>query len=323
MNETPSMPEIDDDRSNALSVLGDPDEEFPVLKAFQQYIDAEQSKARKRMLALCIFFGCLLTVVVVIFLCLLYFASERNQALNDRMLEYAMKDRDRQQSPVVVQQPQADNSAILALTAKIEEMHKKLVEAQQRASEAEKARAEVAEKAAAEAAEAAKPKGPTPEELEIARLKALLSAEREKAEAERKRRHQEEIEAYRRKHYPELYEMPKRAIRETSVPYDIDSDDDDNDLDEKPLPKPQKKTAPAPKKRQEKTREPDDIDALIDGLDSNGAINYFDEESAGNRKRNEVQSPEPEESDVSQPPQNYAIPVEIRGSRSKWRIPND
>ena len=140
MNETPSMPEIDDDRSNALSVLGDPDEEFPVLKAFQQYIDAEQSKARKRMLALCIFFGCLLTVVVVIFLCLLYFASERNQALNDRMLEYAMKDRDRQQSPVVVQQPQADNSAILALTAKIEEMHKKLVEAQQRASEAEKAR---------------------------------------------------------------------------------------------------------------------------------------------------------------------------------------
>ena len=44
--------------ANAVSVYGQTDamDDFPVLKAFQQYIDAEQAKAQKRMTTLCIFF---------------------------------------------------------------------------------------------------------------------------------------------------------------------------------------------------------------------------------------------------------------------------
>ena len=103
-------------------------DDFPVLKAFQQYIDSEQAKARKRMLMLCIFFGALMVIVISVFLMLLLNVSSRNQSLNDRLVEYAMKERERMSTPIVVQQPQhqQDNSAILALTAKIEDLQKKL-----------------------------------------------------------------------------------------------------------------------------------------------------------------------------------------------------
>ena len=52
----------DGESSNAISLFGQAANanDFPVLKAFQEYIDAEQSKARKRMLGLSIFFVVLL-----------------------------------------------------------------------------------------------------------------------------------------------------------------------------------------------------------------------------------------------------------------------
>ena len=102
--------------TNAVSIYGQEGlDDFPVLKAFQQYIDAEQSKARKRMIMLCLFFGFLMTIVIVVFMIMLREADERNQlllrdataqnqALNDKLVEFAMKERERQ--PVVVQ-PQA------------------------------------------------------------------------------------------------------------------------------------------------------------------------------------------------------------------------
>ena len=90
--------------TNAISIYGHEGlDDFPVLKAFQQYIDAEQSKSRKRMIMLCVFFGFLMTVLIVIFLLMLRDADAKNQALNDKVLEIVMKDRDRQ--PVVVQPP--------------------------------------------------------------------------------------------------------------------------------------------------------------------------------------------------------------------------
>ena len=324
MNENPNIPEIDNETNqSALSILGDPNEEFPVLKAFQQYIDAEQSKARKRMLALCIFFGCLLTVVVVIFLYLLNSANERNQLLNDRMFAYATNSANnvgRESSAHDQVRSQPDSSAILTLTARIEELQSKLSEAQQRAIDAEKARVAAINQATV-AAESAKAKEPTPEELEITRLKALLAAEREKAETERKRRHEEELEAYRRKHYPELYQTPKAKKRVQIEPlYDLDEDEEEDDDElyketkETVIPKKGKTVLPTPsKKSQEKpSRTHDDIDALLDGIDSDGAISYFD-----NSESNEYNVTSESK------PRNYAIPVDIKGSRSKWRIPND
>ena len=276
--------------TNAVSIVDDSAEEFPVLKAFQQYIDAEQNKARKRMLGLCVFFGCLMTLVIVVFLFLLNGVSQRNQALNDRLFEYVIKERDRQ-SAVVVQQPASDQSTIF-LTAKIEEMQKKLEQAQQKADAMENARKEAAAKAATEAAiEAEKQKAKLREEIEVARLKAELKAEREKAAAEREKKRQEELEAYRRKYYPELYESPRPKAKEQAK-------------ERKPLP-------------DDEAKVDKEIDELLTGLDDNQAITYFEEENEEGKplKTDSKHSPSK--------PSSYAIPVEVKGKKSKWLIPNN
>ena len=193
----------------AVSVYGgDAMDDFPVLKAFQQYIDAEHAKARKRLFAMGVFSGVFMLVVVAVFVVLLVNVSNRNQQLNDRLVEFAMKERGAG-SAVVVQPPQ-DSATVLALTSKIEEMNRKISEAQEKADKAV-AEAEAKVRQAAAAAEAAMPKPPSAEELEIQRLKKLLSEEREKAAAEKARQREAELEAYRRQHYPELYAAPTTA----------------------------------------------------------------------------------------------------------------
>jgi len=286
MND-PSNIDMNAGMTNAVSIVENSTEEFPVLKAFQQYIDAEQSKARKRMLALCIFFGCLMTVVIVVFLILLNGINMRNQALNDRLIEYAMKDRDRQSAVVV--QPSTSDSSTMFLASKIEEMQKKLEEAQKKSESIEKARQEEAARAATEAAvKAAKEKARIKEELEIARLKAELFAEREKAAAEREKKHQEEIEAYRRKYYPELYGQTIKSVKKKAS-----VEDDEEKVDQ-------------------------EIDALLDDLNDEDAIRYFDEEDEDG---NPIQKKSPPKTPSK--PARYTIPIEVKGSRSKWLIPND
>ena len=77
----------------AVSIFGQAQgiNDFPVLKAFQEYIDAEQAKARKRMLGLSIFFLVLLAIVVVTFTLIVISVIDRNQSLSDRLLEFAMR----------------------------------------------------------------------------------------------------------------------------------------------------------------------------------------------------------------------------------------
>lgn len=299
MKDTPGTPEIPDIDPqvppNAVRVYEtDATDDFPVLKAFQQYINAEQAKSRKRVIVLCVFFVCLMAIVIGVFVALLINLSTRNQALNDRLIEYAMRKESAPTTaaaaPVVVQPPQ-DSAAILALTAKLDALQKKLAEDQAKAEQAAKEAAERAEKAAIEAA---KPKGPTKEELEIKRLKALLLAEKEKsnaaAAAERERRRQEEIEEYRRKHYPELYTQPKRKpTAETK--------------------KPVKKSLPSAQKLKEQEEE---VDREIE------ALSYFDDENDEVEK-----TAKPLPSEKLEPEKKYSIPVEIRGSSTSWKIPND
>ena len=93
--------------------------DFPVLKAFQEYIEAEQARARKRTLGLSIFFIVLLVVVVVTFSVImaavinrdqqsLQAIATRNQALSDKLLDIALRERTPAAQPVVnVQQPPA------------------------------------------------------------------------------------------------------------------------------------------------------------------------------------------------------------------------
>lgn len=233
----------------AVSLYGQADalDDFPVLKAFQQYIDSEQTKARKRMLVLCIFFGCLMFFVVAVFVALLMNVSSRNQALNDRLIEFAMHEKQHPGSSVVVQQPfQQDNSAILEMTKKLEALQQKIEKDQ---AEAEKASREAIERARQEAIDAARPKPPSPQELEIQRLKAIIKSDREKLSAEKERKRQEELEEYRRKHYPEYYAEQEAPLKPISYE------------------KPRRRPAAIEK-------EVDEIDALFDDDD---AIQYFDE----------------------------------------------
>ena len=322
------MPEFDRETPNgALRVYGDAMDDFPVLKAFQQYIDAEQAKARKRLLSLGIFFGILTGAIIAVFVVLLMLMTSRNQQLNDRLVEYAMKDRDRQ-APVVVQ-PNQDNSAVAALTAKLDALQKKLDEAQ---AKAEKDAAVEAERARLSALEAAAKKGPSAEELEIQRLNALLAAEREKAQeqarlekeraaAEKERKRQEELEAYRRKHYPELYGLPKTLPRQQRL---------------------------APSAKTQKLAERAVYDEEEDDLpDDDSAINYFDDldddtpssstvkspsrsvkppsrpkpkaQAPKTSSQTQTAAPKVEEKQPTETP--YEIPVEVKGKNSSFRIP--
>jgi len=281
------------ENSNVVSVYGQGDalDDFPVLKAFQQYVDAEQAKARKRLMIICVFFGCLMSVVVAVFVALLMTVSSKNQALNDRLIEYAMN-RDRQPSgSAVVVQPSQDNSAIVALTAKLDTMQKKLAEDQ---AKAEKAAAEAAEKAKNAALEAAKPKGPSVAELEVKRLQALLSAEKEKNNLERERQHKEEIEAYRRKHYPELYEPVKqKSARKTSGRKVVVIEEDE------------------------------DLDALIRDVT---AKTYFDEDESDNEavgSPSKTSGKKARDKTAGEKEKEYSIPVDVKGSSMRWNIPND
>lgn len=300
-----NIPEVDSEiPPHAVSVYGNGEamDDFPVLKAFQQYIDAEQAKARKRMMTLGIFFSVIMFVVIGVFVALLMNVSARNQALNDRLVEYAMKDRERS-TPVVVQ-PSQDNSAILALTAKLEEMQRKLADESRRAADAEKARSDAAAQAAAQVAKPqTKSQEPSQNEVELARLRTQLQAEKNKTAELQAKQKEMELEEYRRKHYPELYAPKKPIAKETVV---IDDDEDDDEVESTPVivKKPVKKspTPSASKSKQRKsTNKYDDLNALLDDIEEDKAVSYFDED----------------EKDT------YTVPVEIKGKRAKWRIPEE
>lgn len=278
-----------------ISVYGQENalDDFPVLKAFQQYIDAEHAKSRKRMLLLCIFFGVLMAVVIAVFVGMLFSVSARNQSLNDRLIEYAMnRDRAPSASPVVVQPPSQDGAAILALTAKLDDLQQRL--------SAEQAKAEKAAAAQQAAIEAARPKEPTPAELEVQRLKTLLAAEKAKNSQEKERNRQAELEAYRRKHYPELYAPAKtEPVAKRADSPALAAANDDADLDR-------------------------EIDELVADIT---AKTYFDEDAdaeAAERKRPPAKSTPPPaktETPAAEAEKEYSIPVDVKGSSIRWSIP--
>ena len=169
--------------------------DFPVLKAFQEYIDAEQAKARKRMLGLSVFFIVLLFVVVVTFVLILTTVLNRNQSLSDRLLDYAL--REREKTPVVQQMP----ATVLQQTQPSADVVKTLIE------RLEKEQAEMKasfEKQRKESERAALEKERVREE-EFNRIRSELAKEREKAKKATDRK--EEIEKHRRRLYPDYYRM--------------------------------------------------------------------------------------------------------------------
>lgn len=331
------MNDIENDISqNAVSVYGQEStmDEFPILKAFQEYIDAEQAKARKRITALSVFFGVMLVAILAIFMTLLVKSYDDNQHLNDRLVDFMQQERERSDkehaereraAAEAAARPSRDSAAVIELTKKIETLQEKIYNAQRKADDAERTLVEkeklMAEKdkqaaeALKKAIEDAKPKGPSQEELEIARLKALLAAEKQKqaAAVEKERRRQEELEAYRRKYYPEHYRPKSPPSRPLTIGK-IDTSklpqyDDDEDLDDLP--------------------------------DEDTAISYYDDEPKGTvpkvsrgqtpkpkgtvpKKSGSVPLPKPQAA-AKETEEKFTIPVEVRKSNdiSIWDIPEE
>lgn len=198
--------------NNTLSIIPSDggSNEFPVLKAFQEYIDAEQAKARKRMLGLSVFFIVLLIVVVITFVLVLTTVVNRNQALSDRLLDYALKERERQ--PIVQQVPvPAPTPTPVAPQISAQEILKPFIERLEREQAAMKEayarqKKEFEEKAAA---------NETLRDEEMRKIRAELEKERDRAKKENDRK--EEIERHRRRLYPDYYRIPSLQTENHSV----------------------------------------------------------------------------------------------------------
>lgn len=217
MTETPQDPQQVPPQTSAVSLFdqsGTSANDFPVLKAFQEYLNAEQAKARKRMLGLSVFFVVLLVVVVVTFTLVVVAVINRNQSLNDRLLDIALRERPApaQQPPVVVQPPvpqpatpaqteSSDTKVLKPLLEKIDSLATAL--SKQAAQPAAPVVAAPSPAALSESLEAIRLKE------EIRRQQDALQAERERIKAERQKLKEDQskaiLEQQRRRLYPEYY----------------------------------------------------------------------------------------------------------------------
>ena len=210
----------DGSNPNAISLFGQSANmnDFPVLKAFQEYIDAEQAKARKRMLGLSIFFIVLLVAVVVTFTIIVISIFTHNRQLSDRLLDVALRERQiavapQQQpapQPIVVPQPvvapaPAQDTGMKALLEKLESLAAAMATRQQQAVAptpvvvTTAAPTPIPQMPAAESAETQQMRE------KIKKQQAELEAERARVKAAEEKLRQAEIERHRRRLYPEYY----------------------------------------------------------------------------------------------------------------------
>ena len=285
------------DGINAVSVYGQADgmDDFPVLKAFQQYIDAEQAKARKRMVMLCVVFGVMIGVIIAVFAVMIHSVSERNQALNDRLVDYVMKERDRQvESAAHTAAPSANEQTLKAMTDSLVAIQKELTE-----KKIQEARVpspeEIARKKQLQAAQDT-----------IVNQRALLDAEKKALAEEREKLRQQEIEMHRRKLYPEYYQekedatvKPKSAATRTKRMPVLSQADIDEILaevdgiyaEEEQVDNPVAKTT-----RKTAGKKPAAKSTPLEVEDDDDAIEYFTDDE-------------------------YSLPVEIKGTSTGWKVP--
>ena len=210
--------------------------DFPVLKAFQEYIEAEQARARKRTLGLSIFFIVLLVVVVVTFAVImaavinrdqqsLQAIATRNQALSDKLLDIALRERTPAAQPVVnVQQPPAavhPDTGAQALKPVLDRLES-LTEA------LKKQPAGTAPQPVPMVQPAAPPPLPaavSPEleaarrqQDELARQRAAVAAERARLREEQEQLRRDRIEQHRRRLYPDYYAREDAQKTAAEVP---------------------------------------------------------------------------------------------------------
>lgn len=244
MNPHISEPEEAQPAASAVSLFGQGGgvNDFPVLKAFQEYIDAEQAKARKRMLGLSVFFILLLIVVVITFTLVITSVIGRNQQLSDRLLDIALREKTSAQPVVNVQSPAPAVVHPAVESAELVRLREELRREKEELKSEQAKRDEVRFNKLLDAI--SKPQqqplaAPTPvvvttspspvlqptaaESAELARLREELRREKEERKAEQAKAKEEkrkaEIEAHRRRLYPEYYaqEDARKAAAEAAA----------------------------------------------------------------------------------------------------------
>jgi hypothetical protein len=96
MNDIPPKHAPDATRGNLVAMYqaaGSNAESFPVLKAFQEYIDAERAQARKRVMMLSISFSVVLCAVVLVFLSMGIYLIKDMSSLQTKLLDAALAQR--------------------------------------------------------------------------------------------------------------------------------------------------------------------------------------------------------------------------------------
>lgn len=210
--------------------------DFPVLKAFQEYIEAEQARARKRTLGLSIFFIVLLVVVVVTFSVImaavinrdqqsLQAIATRNQALSDKLLDIALRERTPAAQPVVnVQQPPAavhpdtGTQALKPVLDRLESLTEALKKqpagtAPQPVPMVQPAVPQPLPAAVSPELEAARR-----QQDELARQRAAVAAERARLREEQEQLRRDRIEQHRRRLYPDYYAREDAQKTAAEVP---------------------------------------------------------------------------------------------------------
>lgn len=210
--------------------------DFPVLKAFQEYIEAEQARARKRTLGLSIFFIVLLVVVVVTFAVImaavinrdqqsLQAIATRNQALSDKLLDIALRERTPAAQPVVnVQQPPAavhpdtGAQALKPVLDRLESLTEALKKQPAGTVPQPVPMVQPAVPQPLPAAVSPELEAARRQQDELARQRAAVAAERARLREEQEQLRRDRIEQHRRRLYPDYYAREDAQKTAAEVP---------------------------------------------------------------------------------------------------------
>ena len=291
---------------NAVSVYGrnaDALDDFPVLKAFQQYIDAEQAKAHKRLMSVCVFFTILILTVIGVFMFIIMnislgsrqnapvadatikALSDSNAALQGQVLEQARKMNEQLMNQLAARdgRPAADaelQRQNFELQAKLNAIEiERRLRAEHEAALAKRSAGESAQ-TAAEGTDADTEKARSLKAAEASQKsrEARLKERAAQLEAEEKRLREQEIKMHRRRLYPEFFDedgnefstpvarQARPAVRQPAVAPVVAPvvDDDEPDV-VAPVAAP--KAAPVVAPVAELPDEDDDLDAALSFID--------------------------------------------------------
>ena len=294
---------------NAVSVYGrnaDALDDFPVLKAFQQYIDAEQAKAHKRLMSVCVFFTILILTVIGVFMFIIMnislgsrqnapvadatikALSDSNAALQGQVLEQARKMNEQLMNQLAARdgRPAADaelQRQNFELQAKLNAIEiERRLRAEHEAALAKRSAGESAQ-AAAEGTDADTEKARSLKAAEASQKsrEARLKERAAQLEAEEKRLREQEIKMHRRRLYPEFFDEDgnefstpvARQARPAVAPVVVPVVDDDEPDVVAPVVAPKAAPVVAPKAAPvvapvaELPDEDDDLDAALSFID--------------------------------------------------------